>query len=1079
MRGLAVISLLLAHIGSAQPHDSVRARHLRWAALDQQAVLNLDSALILLRVARRADPGYFPAQVDYLYLRHLRYEHAALRREAMEFTRSADPGARCLGFVMAGVAEYRSAYRALLSLERSGGASTCSAAFLAMEPPRADYPDSARRAYFDRALRAAPEVERLWGAKADFLKSSGKTDDAERALERGSQVVGHPLLRMRLTIAEMFVRLARGDTASALALRRSIRAASERDGRAGIRAEYDYQPCSRRVWGEVNEDQDARQRRIVERPRAAGDWAWVERTLIGCGRELMDRGELTQALRHFTRALALADSARLPGLYLEILDQRGRAYSKLGRLGEAERDLRRALSLGAGAGWLYTVADAHHNLAHVFEGAGRWTEASREIDRFVVLTRPMQGGLHFTSLLDAGEIRWKAGWHASARAAFEEMVRVTDEQGAEHYWAGEYYERIGDLRRARTYYVKARSESGWNSRAQGALAHVYEQLGQLDSAESVARIHDAQEALWPPLEVPLMPAIHSRRGRSTEAVRLARAWADRQERRGNVQGASRAFLHLARLALDARSTRVALSAAEHAESLATTLHLATERIQAVVVRGRALRQLGLRDSAVTALREAARLARVAATTDNVFETSLALGAALAEQGHTDAALAAYERAARVTEYVTQSFSIDLDRAQYRDRHLRPFDGAVQALVGRATSARRIQQLVMWSARRKAAALALSVHEASGRTGTTGHRPSLSGLQARLGEHDAMLDYVVLDSVVAVIAIARGSASLVRLPISADTLRAWVGRLRQPLVAINGGRLDLARAPFSLHTAARLHAALVRPLASVLAGKRRLIVVPDGPLHALPFEALVVSADTDQATAPDYTGAEYLMDAYEVAYLPSSSFLTQSDAKRAESLSGSRLLVVSYGAPGAEREAEALRVEWPAGSTTLLAGTAATEHAAKAAMARYDVIHFAVHAQASARDPLASHLRLAPDAVEDSYLHLDEIAAGKVGARLVVLSACETDAGPIYNGEGVMGLARAFLASGTRNVVGTLWPVGPTTAELMKEFYRRLAIGEAPAAALRGAKIAMRSARVTAHPFYWRGRCWWKGVDGKR
>ena len=64
------------------------------------------------------------------------------------------------------------------------------------------------------------------------------------------------------------------------------------------------------------------------------------------------------------------------------------------------------------------------------------------------------------------------------------------------------------------------------------------------------------------------------------------------------------------------------------------------------------------------------------------------------------------------------------------------------------------------------------------------------------------------------------------------------------------------------------------------------------------------------------------------------------------------------------------------------------------------------------------------------MNLDEIAATKLGARLVVLSACETDAGPIFNGEGVMGLARAFLASGAHAVVGTQWPVGPTMAELM-------------------------------------------------
>jgi CHAT domain-containing protein len=153
---------------------------------------------------------------------------------------------------------------------------------------------------------------------------------------------------------------------------------------------------------------------------------------------------------------------------------------------------------------------------------------------------------------------------------------------------------------------------------------------------------------------------------------------------------------------------------------------------------------------------------------------------------------------------------------------------------------------------------------------------------------------------------------------------------------------------------------------------------------------------------------------------------------------------------------------------LLGGTAATESAAKAALSRFGVIHFVVHAQASARDPLASHLRLAPDSGEDSYLNLDEIAATKLGARLVVLSACETDAGPILNGEGVMGLARAFLASGAHSVVGTQWPVGPTMADLMGQFYRRLAAGEAPSAALRAAKLALRSNPVTAHPFYWGG-----------
>lgn len=1069
MHALAVLSVLLAtHIVTPQPRDSALARRLRLDALDQEVALNLDSALVLLRAARRADPAYFPAQHDYIFLRQTRYEQAALRREAVSLSRSTDPGDRCLGIAIAGLTEERDTFQELLSLERSGGATTCSTFYLATGPPRGDYPDSLRLSFYARALRETPEMMDLWAMYAEFVKTSGNLAEGERILERGRQAVQHPLYRLQLAAGEINVRVARGDTAGALALKRSIRVALDRDGRPGLRAWYESSSCTRRVFGEIGEDQNAQQQTVMERTRVRGDWAWEERALISCGHQLLDRGEPLQALRYLSRGVAIADSVRLPDLYLELYIQRGRAYTKLGRHADAERELKRALTLGAGAGRLYNVADAYQQLSGMYEGAGRWAEANRAVEHFIALTRNMEGALHLSSLLDAGEIRWKAGWHASAREAFDEMVRVSDRLGLERYWAGAYYERIGDLERARQYYAKANTELASNSRAQSGLARVYEKLGQLDSAEAVARVHDAQEALWPPLEVPLMPAILARRGRTAEAIRIARAWAVRQEQRGNAEGASLAFLELSRVALDAHATSVALVSAEHAEGLAKVVHLTTERVQSATLRGRALQQLGTSDSALSVLRGAALSAKDNKATDDVFEAHLALGDAFAGRGQPDSALVAYEVAARAAERVTGSLAEDLDRARYRDRHLLPFDGAVKVLVRGELGARRVGQLVAWSARRKAAALALAVRDAPDRATASRNRVSLGDITSRLAEGDALLDYVVLDSIVAVISITRERTSVTRLPVSTDSLRAMVERLRHPLVTVYAGRLDLARAPFDLGTAAQLHSVLVRPLASLLAGKRRLLIVPDGPLHALSFEALVVTTPANRAGAPDYAGASYLMDAYEVEYLPSASFLAQPEPRRTASLAGSRLLVVAYGAPGADQEASALQAAWPAGRSTLLTGAAATEHAVKAAMSRFDMIHFVVHAQASARDPLVSHLRLAPDSIEDGYLHLDEIAAAKLGARLVVLSACETDAGPIYNGEGVMGLARAFLASGAHAVVGTQWPVGPTTAELMKQFYRRLANGEAPSPALRAAKLAMRSAHATAHPFYWAG-----------
>src|SRR5689334_22808545 len=125
---------------------------------------------------------------------------------------------------------------------------------------------------------------------------------------------------------------------------------------------------------------------------------------------------------------------------------RGRAYLKAGLLSEAKRDLIAALAVGEQAGRIYFRAEAYHNLAHTYESDARWPEATRAVDRFVALARPMDpNGLGLTSLMDAGEIRWKAGWHASAGMAFREMVKLIERDRGNWYYAGEFFERGGDL----------------------------------------------------------------------------------------------------------------------------------------------------------------------------------------------------------------------------------------------------------------------------------------------------------------------------------------------------------------------------------------------------------------------------------------------------------------------------------------------------------------------------------------------------------------------------------------------------------------------------------------------------------
>jgi CHAT domain-containing protein len=110
------------------------------------------------------------------------------------------------------------------------------------------------------------------------------------------------------------------------------------------------------------------------------------------------------------------------------------------------------------------------------------------------------------------------------------------------------------------------------------------------------------------------------------------------------------------------------------------------------------------------------------------------------------------------------------------------------------------------------------------------------------------------------------------------------------------------------------------------------------------------------------------------------------------------------------------------------------------------------------------------APRDGYLRLHDIYNLRLHADLVVLSACQTALGKEIKGEGLVGLARAFMYAGAPRVVASLWEVSDlATAELMKKFYRGiLQERRQPAAALRAAQLEMSKDPRWASPYYWAG-----------
>jgi CHAT domain-containing protein len=245
------------------------------------------------------------------------------------------------------------------------------------------------------------------------------------------------------------------------------------------------------------------------------------------------------------------------------------------------------------------------------------------------------------------------------------------------------------------------------------------------------------------------------------------------------------------------------------------------------------------------------------------------------------------------------------------------------------------------------------------------------------------------------------------------------------------------------------ALLAAPLRALPPSVKRLVIVPDSVLHVLPFEALRPASD-----APP-VGVRY-----ETTYASSASVWCRlARADRGRSSIPFRALVFADPARGsgrlpyARREAAAV-LRHLSGHGLVLAGAEATEAALKAAdRGSTGILHFATHAVSDDEHPERSAILLVPgNASEDGLLQIREIVDLDLDGQLVVLSACRSASGALLEGEGLLGLARAFFQARARAVVGSRWPLRDREAvAAIGSFYRELVAGRSVATALAAAR----------------------------
>ena len=349
--------------------------------------------------------------------------------------------------------------------------------------------------------------------------------------------------------------------------------------------------------------------------------------------------------------------------------------------------------------------------------------------------------------------------------------------------------------------------------------------------------------------------------------------------------------------------------------------------------------------------------------------------------------------------------------------------------------------------------------------------ALEKLQRDLDPSELIVEYVLDNPHSSVLAITRTAVHDYELP-AKDQLEEEATQYRS----------EIEQKKTDVPLAQRLFDELIRGVPEYK-DKAKVIVIPDGKLHLLPFSALADSG-------------RYILTSHLVTVAPSGTVFDMLRRRTNQKMSDdlpyvgvaawiskpppmTLLATIRRAVNGPERrdlvalpesrnEVETIAGDLPKPSTILLGKRATKSAFMQLPLNRYSVIHLALHGYADPEFPDRSALVFAPrDApADDGLLQVREIRKLPIDASLVTLSACDTGVGPVGE-EGVANIVNAFIEAGAQSVVSTLWELEDhSTAQLMIDFYQRLGRGEGKAEALREAQLDLLKSGDP--PYFWAG-----------
>jgi CHAT domain-containing protein/tetratricopeptide (TPR) repeat protein len=354
-----------------------------------------------------------------------------------------------------------------------------------------------------------------------------------------------------------------------------------------------------------------------------------------------------------------------------------------------------------------------------------------------------------------------------------------------------------------------------------------------------------------------------------------------------------------------------------------------------------------------------------------------------------------------------------------------------------------------------------------------------------GRNVNYISYVSSDTTLYIFIVNRKNHRLLSIPIDSSLfadIRQFRSLLGMPSPSAN------AREAFEnfRRTGYRLYKKIIEPVRPYLISNK-LLISPDNILSYIPFETIPTSLSSDENIL--YNKLHYLMNDFDISYTYSVTFLAES-MKRASRFSNKLIAFApSYSEPvdlgtvlKNRQKVNGLLPDLPyarqeaeyVSSITggqLYENDAARETVFKNESGKYDIIHLAMHTVLNDKSPMYSTLIFSSenDTINDRYLKTYEIYSIPLRAKMVVLSSCNSGAGLLYSGEGILSLARGFMYSGSKSVVMAMWEIEDKSGtDIVKGFYENLKKGYSKSSALRRARIhyLKQADQLRSHPYFW-------------